>query len=177
MSRERPNPEQKGASEGNVLFNVDVMSDRQIYTVYTRLISIKSRLFEHPDDEPFVDSLSDQLRSAVFDLANRNPDRVRNLVRTYTDDPTDGHHEFAAEMVPALLDHDYEFTRDTLISIAIGDAWARSQDGGIGHDTARDEIRYLMRDRLTPAQVADWQEQYARFEPHAVPTPALPGER
>lgn len=176
MNRELPRPEQERVTEYVRIFDVDAMSDERIYTVFTRLVSVSLlRLDNHEDDRPFMEGLINQLTVDVFDLATRNPERVRDMVRANTDSDDQLRQEFAATMAPSLLDYDYDFTRDTLISLAVGEAADRGEYG-FGHDVAEREIRTILRDRLTPEQVSDWQARYARCEPHVPLEPAWPDE-
>lgn len=160
MTHESPQPEREGKPEKGYLFNVGKMTDEQIYATWHALITV-----EHPvrADLEVIGELADQLTSSVSTLADHDPERLQNMVRSYIDSGVETRRELAATITPALFECNYEFTRDVLIELAAGEGAVRSDD--FGKTMADFYARLFMRDRLTSEQVADWQARYAQHNP------------
>jgi len=188
MNHELPRPETSHTPEVR-LFNVDAMSDEQIIVTYRGYWTVANHLGNEDTDDfdqmDIGDGLNEQVAAEVRDLASRDPERVKQLVTRTTASQEDSDQDLAANAAPALLNYDYAFTRDTLISITMGEAYERcvsrgisSSDSGSGYasETALGLMRELMRDRLTPEQIADFQAHAAAFDPGWPLEPARPEE-
>lgn len=146
-------------------FNVERLSDEEI-------ISLHRALYEVSGSDRKADSLWDDLTTDVRALASQSPDRVKNLVRrcSYpTGYSIDVDQSFAAYVTPGLAQEDYTFTRDMLISLIAGNAHQRNL-GGCACELAENQLRLLMRDQLTPEQVADFNARLAPiYDPELLP--------
>jgi hypothetical protein len=172
MTHEVPQPERENTPAAQ-LFNVDAMSDEQIIAVFRGLEGLEFPTREVAD---IVDGLFKQMAADMHDLVSRDPERVRNLVHRCEQSNDDASQLFSAYVAPVLVYYDYEFTRDTLISLSpIGEA-ARRNPGGIAGDIAQWETEDLMRDHLTPEQIADFQAHAALIDSGWPLEPSLPDQ-
>ena len=150
MMHEIPRPEIIHEPEAR-LFNVDAMSDDQIIVLARGLTGVLDSEEvgggrRHGDTA--VGMLT-QLETDLSGLASRDPERVRGLVEQCMQSDMGADHELALGVAPSLAGYDYEFTRDTMISLLI--------DGlGGADEEAILAIPRFMRDQLTPDQVADF---------------------
>lgn len=166
------------------------MSDEQIIVLYRgigavaiawpqdRAAAINQEDLDIPDPTQPADRLWSNLTADVRDLAKRAPERVRSVVQRCLASPKAIDREFAAYIIPGLINHDYAFTRDTLLDLAYG--YGEAPDYPHYADlpaSAGDAIRFLMRDGLTPEQVADFQAHAATYDPGELPEPAPPGKQ
>jgi hypothetical protein len=150
MMHEAPRPETYQAPEASI-FNVEAMGDEQIILLHRGLISAHDSedIASGKHDRDVADSMLSQLRAELGALASRDPRRVRGLVEQSMQSDKGYDHEFAQRVAPSLLDYDYEFVRDTMISL--------STDGSeLASEGAYLAIHEEIRDRLTPEQVADF---------------------
>jgi hypothetical protein len=85
---------------------------------------------------------------------------VKNLVSrcATSDDVVDIY--FATSTAGSLVHHDYEFTRDTLLSIFVDPDRTAS---GEASERAMFQIEALMRGELNPEQVEDFNAQIVRY--------------
>ena len=96
-----------------------------------------------------ADGMLTQLDADLSGPAARDPERVRDLVDQCIQSDKGPDHELALGIGPSLVNYDYAFARDTLVSLYI-DGLGGSDEG------AMMAIPRLMRDHLTPDQVADF---------------------
>ncbi|WP_280351492.1 hypothetical protein [Nocardia abscessus] len=142
------------------------MSDEQIIVMY-RGIRLATERGQKDDGLNLMstgDGLFARFAREVGELGASNPERLKTMVRWLTEgrpigkagDP-DPDREFAARIVPGLIDYDYEFTRETLVSLTVDEdgTYCDSVESWVP-DTAEIEIRRLMRDHLTAEQIADF---------------------
>jgi hypothetical protein len=148
---ELPRPETSYVPE-TPLFNVDAMSDEQIIVLYRGLISIyesEEVMVEHSEHEGVADGILTRLEADLSDLTSRDPERVKNLVANCVESVNESDHELALNVVTSLVDYDYSFTRDALLSLSMG-------SGHVSEGADMRVIPRLMRDRLTEDQIADF---------------------
>lgn len=164
------------------LFNVDAMSDDQVLTLFQGIYAgHHGESSQHSDTYGELEDVSDplfyQLALSVRDLATRDPERVKNLLHRCEQSSDEIEHDVVGYTAQALIDYNYEFTRDVLISVYVGDAQRRGLSAG-SEGPSRNTIRILMRDRLTPEQAADFNARIAAHtdELWAPLEPAAPGE-
>lgn len=171
MHESTPRPERENPPYQR-LFNVDVMSDEQILTLFTGM-----HKGAPGDPADTADPLFYQLSMSVRDLASRDPERVKFLLHRCEQSDDDVEHEVVGYTAQALIDYDYAFTRDALVSVYVGDAHSRSYSD-VAHGASESAIRLLMRDRLTPEQQADFNARIAAYESGewAQLEPAAPNE-
>ena len=177
MAHEASQPETSHTPETR-LFNVDAMSDDQIVVLNRGMWAVADeiigdKLFTQEVDFFVHERVGDEVRG----LAASDPARVKRLVERLTLSDVGVDHKLAAQVVPELIDFDYAFTRDTLISIYIGNTYEQMRVKHDPHDaseTADDQISYLMRDHLTPDQIADFQRHAAFYDPDMPLEPARP---
>jgi hypothetical protein len=84
--------------------------------------------------------------------------------------------ELAVEVVSALAEYDYEFTRDTLIFCRVDEDRPAAATRGLASEAAMTEIPRLMRDRLTPEQVDDFNTRLGAHGDWFTTRPARPDE-
>ena len=155
MTHETPQPERERQPESG-LFNVDSMTDEQI-KLMGRSIDATARSLREAEggSDDAYDRMWEALAADVRNLAERDPERVKNLIDEAArgSDPAD--RELAAATAPGLLDYDYGFTREALVYLfADEDRMAEAAS-----ETARSEMRKLAEGRLTPEQVADYNSR------------------
>lgn len=126
------------------------MSDDQIVMLYRGLTGVLDfgelgGLRHHE----VVGGMLDQLRAGLGGLTSRDPERMRNLVEQCRQSEHTADQELASDVVPTLVHYDYAFTRDTLISLWFDGAEFASEGAYL-------KIPDLMRDELTPDQIADF---------------------
>lgn len=189
MTGEISQLEREAAPESQV-FNVDAMSDDQIIVLYRAFGEIAHSAasgdggieeedigIESNDAVAVGDGMWNQLVAGVRDLVARDPQRVRALMGRCVGSPVEIDREFAVEITPALIDYDYFFTRDTLVRTALYQDDLNSPSFSDARDSAWDQVAKLMRDRLTPEQVVDFQAYAAILDPTwPVLEPAGPDE-
>jgi len=165
MTHEIPRPETNHIPEVP-FFNVDAMNDEQIIVLSRGLTGVLD--FEevgggqrHSDTA--VGMLT-KLETDLSGLASRDPERVRGLVERCMQSDMRADHELVLGVAPTLAGNDYSFTRDTMISLLIYGSELASE----GAITA---ISRLMRDHLTPDQIADFNA-HLRARDHDPMTPA-----
>lgn len=160
MAHEGPQFEQDRLRETQV-FKVETLSDHQILLLYRGLSTVGI-----PDDaaDKALDGLYRQLIADVQGLGSRDPGRLKNLVDHCEQSYNGYDQELGAEVAPGLMEYDYEFVRDTLVSLAASEAM----------DATRFVISDLMRDRLTPDQIADFNTRLAVHGDEYRCDPSLP---
>jgi hypothetical protein len=161
MHERTPRPERENPPFER-LFNVDLMSDDQVLTLFHGIYEGWAKsdgLISETADPLFY-----QLALSVRDLASRDPERAKNLVQRCEQSNEDIDHRIVGYTAQALIDYDYAFTRDALISVYVGDAQQRSGSEN-AQDVAGHQMGILMRDRLTPEQAADFNARIAAYEP------------
>ncbi len=147
---EAARPEAYQTPESSI-FNVEAMSDEQIILLHRGLTSAfdSEEVASGIRDKDIAEGMVSQLRSDFGNLASRDPERVKRLVEWCMHSDKGYDHEFAETIAPSLVAHDYPFVRDTLISLSI-DGLEMASEGTFL------TIPRLMRDHLTPEQVADF---------------------
>jgi hypothetical protein len=159
MTGEAPQPEIEHVPEAH-LFNVGAMDDEQIMILSRGLTAMMGVIVGPESNRGAVaDDLLVQLDADLRDLISRDPERVRNLADRCAKSLNETDRELAVQILPGLLDHYYEFTRDTLISLC--DDQDRPHSEGLASDGAALAIHDLRQGRLTPDQVADFEAQLA----------------
>ena len=146
------------------VFNVDAMEDEQILVLCRALDAAGAQgVPEGLSREGMAVELLEQLDADLRDLAARDPERVKNLMARCVKSPYESDREVAAGVLPALLDYDYEFTRDSLIFLRVDDGEDRPSEErkGRSNDGAAGTIHELRQTRLTPAQIADFDARLA----------------
>ena len=177
MAHETSRPEADKTTEAP-LFNVDALDNEQIRVLYQALDAMApveedmSLADETTRREREVgDALWEKLGVEVRDLASRDPERVKELVsHSAQGDKTD--REFAAVTANSLIDHDYSFTRDTLVALYVDESEWSSESSRMWAGGA---IARLMRDKLTADQIVDFNAQIGTYGRDKV-TPAAPGD-
>jgi hypothetical protein len=159
MHESTPRPERENAPYQR-LFNVDAMSDEQVLTLFSGIQGAS-----RGDPAETADPLFYQLALSVRDLASRDPERVKFLLHRCEQSDDDVEHQVVGYAAQALIDYDYRFTRDVLVSAFVGDAQNRSHSE-VAQEASRSAIKILMRDHLTPEQAADFNARIAAYEPH-----------
>lgn len=157
------------------LFNVDALDNYQITMLYRALDAMAPASMPEGEEAErqyaVCDSLWEKLAAEVRDLASRDPARVRELVScSVQGDQAD--REFAAVTAGCLIDYDYGFTRDVLVMLYTDrNEWtSESSFLWAGGTVAR-----LMRDKLSPDQIADFNAQLVSYGGHEL-TPAASGD-
>lgn len=175
MAEQAPRPERENPPYER-LFNVDAMSDDQILTLFQGLYTGHGEASDMDPSET-ADPLFYQLALSVRDLAARDPERVKGLMHRCEQSSDDIEHQVVGYTAQALIDYDYEFSRDALISVYVGDAQQRSHSE-TAQNAAGNQMKILMRDHLGPEQLADFNARIAAYEPYewAQLTPAAPDE-
>jgi hypothetical protein len=172
-----PQPEREHRAEVG-LFNVAAMSDAQIAET---IIALEKHEHGLSGERSVVNA--GLVESVLADLrghAAENPVRARELVAKFAQSDERMLQYAAANTADVLIDFDYQFTRDTLTWFAgFNFDHPQYEEIDIGDGammTAYGSIRRLMRDRLTPAQIDDFNASLAARG--AQPTrPLAPGER
>ncbi len=127
--------------------------------------------------------LASNFRRGVYELAKRDPVRVRNIVQRCATSIVYHDWDFAAQTVGALYDYDYEFVRDTLFRFLedrttytkrSGAQWEEEHERSYDMDWAvRDmAIPRLMATRLTPEQIDEFNQRLEKI----YNSPVSPGE-
>ncbi|WP_280410290.1 hypothetical protein [Nocardia brasiliensis] len=131
------------------------MSDDQIITLSRALAA--ARLADMPSDDVPIDresyELGDSLSYAVCEMGERDPERVKRIVQHCANSEAKSDWEFAAYATPGVVDHDWEFVRDTLIRFVTDPKFKFDQAREHAEDLI---IPDLMRDQLTREQVVDF---------------------
>lgn len=175
MTGEIPQPERYVRPEARA-FNVGAMSDEEITIIFRALDHLGDKPFgpDGPDHEISIsDSLWEKLADDVRDLAARDPERVKGMVQGWATSEHAVDREFAASTTRSLIRYDYAFTRDTLVNLFVSE---ERLIGGISLlEAAMWSIENLMRDELTPEQIADFNasitaQGHDPLSPRSVPS-------
>jgi hypothetical protein len=163
-SFQQPRPETYETPERVPLFNVDDMSDAQIIVTNRALWMAADYGIQDGDsfDQMLTgDNLHIKLANDVRDLASRDPERVKNLITVCAYSGIEHDQELAAKSVRGLVGYDYGFTTDILLSMLTEpDGYRKFNDLA---ETARDEVRLMMRDNMTPEQIDAFNARYLRY--------------
>jgi hypothetical protein len=159
MSHEGPAHQETEHTPEVRLFNVDAMSDDQIVALYRGLTGAMESEIPGTFDSDAAGKddrrgdaavqLLEQLDADLSGLAGRDPERVKNLAEQCASSDRTADQELALGAAISLVHYDYPFTRDTLLALHL-----RGSD--ISGEGAFVAIPRLMRDELTPDQVADF---------------------
>jgi hypothetical protein len=161
MKETAPRPERENQPYQQ-LFNVDAMSDAQILILFA---GIHGGHETYGDPSDVADPLFYQLALSVRDLASRDPGRVKFLLHRCEQGGDEIEHQVAGYTAQALINYDYGFTRNALISVYVGDAQHRSSSE-VARNASRSAIEILMRDHLTAERQADFNARIEEYEPH-----------
>ena len=167
MPHESIHPETEHTPELR-FFNVDAMSNDEIVTLSRGLTGALDSADVGGGEQyrNIAGEMLIQLDADIRDLASRDPERVRNLVEQCMQSDKGADHELALGITPSLASYDYAFIRDVMISLLV--------DGlGGANEEALIAIPRMMRDRLTPDQVADFNAHLQARDQEPM-TPARP---
>lgn len=167
-------------------FNLNAMSDDQIIVLHRGLWSLSnlsSVLGEGENDAFDQPSIGDQLGEVFFikdanNLALHDPGRVKNLLEGCASSDVAADHALVARVVGSLVDYDYAFTTQTLLTLLTDPETGRRSWDDVA-DTVQDAVRFLMRDHMTPDQIVAFNQELVLRHGASEPLiyPALPSER
>ncbi|MEU3198799.1 hypothetical protein [Streptomyces sp. NPDC006996] len=181
MSGEIPQQPEIEKTPESRLFDVDAMSNEQITVLWRSLAGTAYQLCEAQSQDQSAsealdvcDGLWQSLVREMHSFALCNPEQAKDLIERSFRSLESLDREFAARVAPSLIDFDYKFTRDVMVYLNVSSNHLGGLAGGTWSEIAWDCTSVLMRDRLTPEQINDFNAHLtAHGEEHEL-DPATP---
>lgn len=183
-----PDERERDNTQPEFLFNVEMlekMDDEQVIIMQRCLRANEDRGHregEWYDASEVSHGLASDFRRSVYELAKRDPVRVRNIVQRCATSIVYHDWDFAALTVGSLYDYDYEFVRDTLFRFLedntykerIGAQYRDEQSRSYDMRWAAREVAIprLMATRFTPEQIDEFNQRLEEIGDR----PVSPGE-
>lgn len=149
-------PEMESVHE-TPLFDLDAMTDDEIIVTHraiTQLANAGPRSSDGFDAQFISDSLGDRLSRQVVELGARAPERVKAILARCLRSDLESDGELIPPAAAGIVSSNYELARDSLISYLV------RPEVTYAPEIARGFASDMMRDSMTPEQVADFNSRY-----------------